>query len=201
MAGAYGFGVPVQIDVPVTPSQITLPGGDLAFARTAAGFWNTTLSPVQAMLLASTVALDGSTVRPVLVESVTDTMGVTWYKAPETLQVVRKPLKPETAHAVRDMMEATVATGTAYKAFHDVDGKPFLPGIKVAGKTGTLTRSQTQQYYTWFVGFAPSTDPQVAIATLVINKPKWQTRANVVARDVLRAYYASKSAPGVTKPL
>ncbi len=201
VAGAYGFGLPVPFDVQVAASQITIPADSLGFARTAAGFWNTTLSPVQAMLLASTIAGEGTMIRPVLVESVSDTMGVTLYHAPEGAQVLRKPVKPETARAVREMMEATVSTGTGYHAFHDTDGKGFLGAMRVAGKTGTLTRSQTQQYYTWFVGFAPVGDPQVAIATLVINKPKWQTRANVLARDVLRAYFASKQTPGVTKPL
>ena len=181
--------------------QLTVPEGDLNFARTSAGFWNSTLSPVQALLLASTVALDGSMIRPVLVQSVVDAAGTTIYKAPEGAQVIRKPIKTETAQAVREMMEATVTTGTGYKAFHDTGGKPFLPGIRVAGKTGTLTRAKTEQYYTWFVGFAPSDNPQVAIATLVVNKPQWTTRANVLARDVLRAYFASKGAPGVVKPL
>ena len=200
-AGAYGFNFPFQLDGPVETSELTIPEGDLAFARTSAGFWNSTLSPVQAVMVASAVALDGSMVRPTLVQTVVDSMGVAIYRAPETLQVIRKPVKPETAHAVREMMEATVSTGTGYKAFHDAGGKAFLPGIRVAGKTGTLTRAKTEQYYTWFVGFAPSDHPQVAIATLVVNKPQWTTRANVLARDVLRAYFASKGAPGVVKPL
>lgn len=198
-AGALGFGFPFQLDAPVEPSRITIPEGELGFARTAAGFWNTTLSPIHAAMLASAIAKDGNMIRPVLVQSVTDAKG-TVYKAPSGAQVIRKTVRPQTAAAVREMMEATVATGTGYKAFHDASGKPFLPGIRVAGKTGTLTRASTQQYYTWFVGFAPSTEPKVAIASLVVNKPKWRTRANVLARDVLRMYFAAKGAPGVTRP-
>jgi cell division protein FtsI/penicillin-binding protein 2 len=200
MAGSYGFGFPFQLDAPVETSEINIPEGDLAFARTAAGFWNTTLSPVQAVMLASAVALDGAMVKPTLVKSVVDSMGVSIYKAAEGRQIIRKTMKPETARAVREMMDATVSTGTGYKAFHDAGGKSFLPGIRVAGKTGTLTRAKTEQYYTWFVGFAPSDAPQVAIATLAVNRPQWTTRANVLARDVLRAYFHSKGAPGVTRP-
>jgi peptidoglycan glycosyltransferase len=175
-----------------------VPDDPLGFARTAAGFWNTTLSPIEAIAMMTTVANRGETVRPVVVESVTDGAMVL-YKAPER-QVVRHAIKPETADAVTTMMEATVAGGTSYRAFHDTDGKPFLPNIPVAGKTGTLTRAETRQYYTWFVGFAPSRQPEVAIAVLVVNQPNWRVKANVVARDVLRAYFAKKGAPGVTKP-
>ena len=32
----------------------------------------------------------------------------------------------------------------------------FLPGVSVAGKTGTLTDATSQRFYTWFTGFAPS---------------------------------------------
>jgi len=35
---------------------------------------------------------------------------------------------------------------------------------------------------------------------LAANSPVWRAKANVVARDVLRAYFAKKGAPGVTKP-
>jgi cell division protein FtsI/penicillin-binding protein 2 len=74
----------------------------------------------------------------------------------------------------------------------------------VAGKTGTLTDAEAHRFYTWFTGFAPARAEsglgQVAIAVLVVNGPAWQVKANVVARDVLRAYFASKDAAGVTRP-
>lgn len=198
MAGAYGFGEAIPFDVPTAPSTIHLPKDELGFARTAAGFWNTTLSPLEAITMVTTIANGGETLRPVIVESVTDGASVL-YRAPER-QVLRHAIKSQTAAALTTMLESTVAAGTSYRAFHDASGKPFLPGISVAGKTGTLTRAQTQQYYTWFTGFAPSRDPEVAIAVLVVNHPVWRVKANVVARDVLRAYFAKKGAPGVTKP-
>ncbi len=41
---------------------------------------------------------------------------------------------------------------------------------------------------------------QVAVAALVVNGPTWQVKANVVAREMLRAYFAAQGAEGVTKP-
>jgi cell division protein FtsI/penicillin-binding protein 2 len=198
MGGAFGFGDSVPFDVPVAPSSLYIPEDKLGFARTAAGFWNTTMSPLEAATIANTVANQGEMVRPVIVESVADATG-SLYQAPKRT-VIRRAIHPETAAALTSMMETTITGGTSYRAFHDGEGRPFLPNIAVAGKTGTLTRAETQQFYTWFVGFAPSRAPEVAIAVLVVNTPSWRAKANVVAREVLRAYFAAKGTPGVTKP-
>jgi cell division protein FtsI/penicillin-binding protein 2 len=198
MGGAFGFGDPVPFDVPVAASSLYIPEDKLGFARTAAGFWNTTMSPLEAATIANTVANQGEMVRPVIVESVADATG-SLYQAPKRT-VIRRTIHPETAAALTSMMETTIRGGTSYRAFHDGEGRAFLPNIPVAGKTGTLTRAETQQFYTWFVGFAPSRAPEVAIAVLVVNTPSWRAKANVVAREVLRAYFAAKGTPGVTRP-
>jgi penicillin-binding protein A len=198
MAGAFGFGETVPFDVPVAANGLRIPEDKLGFARTAAGFWNTTMSPLEAATIANTVANHGETLRPVIVESVVDASG-TLYQAPKRI-VLRRAIHPETAAAVTSMMENTISGGTSYKAFHDEAGRAFLPNIGIAGKTGTLTRAETEQFYTWFVGFAPSRAPEVAVAVLVVNGASWRAKANVVARDVLRAYFAAKGAPGVTRP-
>lgn len=75
-----------------------------------------------------------------------------------------------------------------------------MPGIEVAGKTGTLTRQKENRHYTWLVAFAPASDPEIAVAAVVVNTPEWQIKGTHLARDVLRAYFAGKGAPGVTSP-
>jgi cell division protein FtsI/penicillin-binding protein 2 len=102
------------------------------------------------------------------------------------------------------MMDRTVSEGTSYRAFHDAKRTPFLPGMQVAGKTGTLTDAEKGRFYTWFTGFAPSHPEagqrQVAIAVLVVNGATWTVKANTIARDMLRAFFAGQKAPGVTLP-
>jgi cell division protein FtsI/penicillin-binding protein 2 len=180
-----------------------VPSEPLGFARTAAGFWNTSLSPLGALEMSAIVARGGESIRPSVVESVTSDAGsVIWSvsEAPES----RRVIAPETAAELQTMMARTVSEGTSYRAFHDGAGRAFLPGIPVGGKTGTLTDGDTQRYYTWFTGFAPlRAEPgsgQVAIAALVVNGPSWEVKANVLARDVLRAYFKSRGAIGVTPP-
>jgi cell division protein FtsI/penicillin-binding protein 2 len=212
MARTLGFGSTLPFDIAVQPSAERFPEDPLGFARTAAGFWNTTLSPVHAAWLSATMARGGEPVRPVLVSDVAEDGKVIW-TAPTTL-AQKRAIKQTTAEAVTAMMETTVSDGTSYRAFHDPKGAAFLPNIGVAGKTGTLTDSTNGRFYTWFTGFAPShpsvvasgdtpdSKPprQVAIGVLVVNQATWTIKANVLAREVLRAYFASQKVANVTAP-
>jgi membrane peptidoglycan carboxypeptidase len=140
-----------------------------------------------------------------IVGEVVDDKGGILYTAPEPANV-RRAMQRETAQGLTKMMEVTVTEGTSYRAFHDGHGLSFLPGVAVAGKTGTLTNAQDQHFYTWFTGFAPSKPiegmkvPEVAVAVLVVNKPQWHVKANVLARELLREYFAREHVPGVTAP-
>jgi peptidoglycan glycosyltransferase len=52
-----------------------------------------------------------------------------------------------------------VATGTGTPA--------QIPGITVAGKTGTAQSDPSRPPYAWFVAFAPADNPQVAVAVFI----------------------------------
>ncbi len=202
-AKALAFTEHVPFDVTVQASSLKVPTEGLAYARTAAGFWNTTLSPMHAAWLSTVMARGGEPIRPRIVAEVTDATGKSIYTAPVP-QVGKRIVTPNVAAAVTQMMDKTVTDGTSFKAFHDLKGNPHLPGITVAGKTGTLTDGEKQRYYTWFTGFAPSHPQpgqrQVAVAALVVNGPVWKVKANVVAREMLRGYFATENAQGVTFP-
>ena len=203
MAKQFGYGAPVPFDVPVQPAAVNIPPEPLDFARTSAGFWNTTLSPLEAAWMSTIVARGGEAVRPLIVKDVRAANGEIVYTSPAS-PVVRRVVKADTAAAITTMMDYTVSDGTSFRAFHDEKGHAFIPNITIAGKTGTLTDQQQNRYYTWFTGFAPSRPlgdvKTVAIAVLVVNQPNWQVKANVLARDMLRAYFAGQNVPLVTRP-
>ncbi|MBK7581208.1 MAG: penicillin-binding protein [Myxococcales bacterium] len=199
MAGSFGFGAPVPFPVQNEAPKIDMPVDPLEFARASAGFWHTTLSPLAAVLIAQTVANNGVTLEPRIVQAVYKENDKLWEDT-RGPTVLRRAVKPETAAEMTTMMLETVPNGSAYKSFHDKRGKAYLPDIAVAGKTGTLIRQKDARFYTWFVGFAPADKPEVAIATLVVNTPTWRVKGPEVARNVLRAYFAKKGAKGVTAP-
>jgi cell division protein FtsI/penicillin-binding protein 2 len=200
VASRYGYGQELPFDVKIAPSTLTFPADELGFARTAAGFWHSTLSPFEAANIATTLANGGEMVRLYMVDNVKDEVGEL-YHGPTGRQVVRRVLDENIAAQVTTMMENTVESGTSYRSFHDRNGKPYLPDIRVAGKTGTLTKPAPDgPYYTWFVGFAPSRKPEVAISVMVANHLKWRVKATNIACDMLRVYFADKGAPGVKDP-
>lgn len=199
-AGSFGFGAPVPFAVANEAPSLEIPQEPLEFARTAAGFWHSSLSPLAAAVIAQTVANGGVAFTPQIVDSVYEGKRKLW-ESDGKPKVLRRAIQANTASELTRMMLETVDGGSAFAAFHDAKGTPFLPGIKVAGKTGTLTRDESNRFYTWFVGFAPADKPEVAIASLVVNTPTWRIKGSQLARDVLRAYFAEHGFRGVTHPL
>ncbi len=65
------------------------------------------------------------------------------------------------AAELRDMMINVVENGTGYRA--------QIPGVQVAGKTGTAQTAEGSPPHAWFTAFAPANDPQVAVAVVVEN--------------------------------
>jgi penicillin-binding protein A len=199
MGGAFGFGAQVPFPAPNEPPKIEIPNDPLEFARSAAGFWHTTLSPLAGATLAQTVANGGVTLEPRIVSAIYQGNDKLWEDKREPA-VLRRSIKPETARELTTMMAETVANGSGYKSFHDASGRAFLPAIPVAGKTGTLTRHKENRHYTWFVGFAPADKPEVVVSALVVNTPTWHIKGPELARDVLRSYFAKKGTKGVIAP-
>lgn len=199
MAGAFGFGAPVPFAAPNEAPKIDMPEDPVEFARAAAGFWHTTLSPLAAVSMAQTVANGGVALEPRIVDKILHGKDTQWEEQ-RPPRVLRRAVRPETARELRKMMLNTVASGSAFRSFHDKSGESYLANVPVAGKTGTLTDHVKDRHYTWFVGFAPADSPEVAVSVLVVNTPMWQIKASDLARDVLRSYFASHGAPGVSRP-
>jgi len=79
------------------------------------------------------------------------------------------------------------------------------PGLDIAGKTGTsqvvslklekAARREEFKSNAWFVGFAPSTNPEIVVSVLVMQgEHSWV--ATPMAREVIRAYFQKKMARG-----
>jgi cell division protein FtsI/penicillin-binding protein 2 len=193
VAEQWGFNRPLAFDVLASVGSLILPYNDLQFARAAAGFTASSLSPVGAAHLAYTVALGGRSARMRLIRSAGP------YTASSEPDWLGRSISANTAWRLTRMMEVTVHSGTSLSAFSDAQGTPYLPGIRVAGKTGTLRQPSNGRTTMWFTGFAPSRDPKFVVTVLLQNDDVWRAKANEVARDVLRVLFADHK--GVSNPL
>jgi peptidoglycan glycosyltransferase len=191
-AGAFGFGAPVPFPVANQAPKVELPEEPVEFARGAAGFWHTTLSPLAGASLAQMVANGGVALEPRIVSSIHENRDQIW-KDDAPPRVLRRAIKPETAAQLTRMMKQTVTNGSAHKSFYDEKGKPYLGDITVAGKTGTLSDEKLNRYYTWFVGYAPAESPEIAVSALVVNTPTWHIKGPQLARAALQAYFERKA--------
>src|SRR6478735_3888764 len=200
-AEALGFNglVPFDIDVPV--GTLEVPYGDLDFARTAAGFQGSTLSPLGGAYLASVIAHGGQAIKLRVTETSRETNEDEADESHEDEAiVVGRVLKPLTAARLRRMMEVTVRSGTCRHAFSDANGRPYLGSIRVSGKTGTLRPEANEGMTSWFIGFAPSQNPEVVISVMLENGAVWRHKANELARDLLRSYFHAHGRPWISDP-
>jgi cell division protein FtsI/penicillin-binding protein 2 len=196
-AERIGFNGSVPFDFPVPVGTLEVPYNDLEFARTAAGFRGTTLTPLGGAYLAGVIANGGISPHFRIIEAI-DGEPVTAAEDP-----LPRVMGSTTAHRLERMMEVTVQSGTARSAFHDDLGHPLLGRVAVAGKTGTLHPSDATRdgAASWFIGFAPARSPTVIVSVLLENGGVWRRKAAEVARDVLRSYFSARGAAGVRPPL
>ena len=91
-------------------------------------------------------------------------------------------VKPQTALAVRRMLELVVRPGgTAARA--------QVSGYRVAGKTGTAHKLEgrgyaADKYVSSFVGFAPASDPRIVVAVMIDEPSAGQYYGGTVAAPV-----------------
>ncbi len=189
VAERYGFNEPVPIPGAATS---TIPpadqvGDDLAVGSSAIGQGMVQATALQMTTIAATIAMDGR--RPI-----------------PTLRVGGRPrfvrvTRPAVAREVARMMRAVVAYGTGTAA--------AIAGADVAGKTGTAELRSTvpppdqadaqpaddvPDTDAWFVAFAPSKRPRIAVGALFPEAGAGGDVAAPAVRGVLAA--ALQHGPG-----
>ena len=145
--------------------------------RLAFGQERLLVTPFQMAMVAAAIANQGVVMRPTVVDKiVTPGGGVLTRRHPEKLGAA---IKPETASELTTMMEAVVTGGTGTAA--------QIPGIRVAGKTGTAETGVPNRYNAWFIAFAPADHPRVAVAVVVENGGFGGRTAAPIAKAIMQA--------------
>ena len=129
-------------------------------AYSAIGQYDVLASPLEMALVTATIANGGQGMVPYLVDEVrAPDLSVLEKTSPE--EMPDQAMSSSAASALTEMMVAVVDEGTGTPA--------QIPGVEVAGKTGTAQRSGDSLPYAWFVSFAPADDPEVAVAVIVAD--------------------------------
>ena len=152
--------IPSEPWTPSTPSRPYPPGSpNEDIGRIGIGQGGLLVTPLQMAMVVAAVANGGRLMAPHLTSSVVNPDGQTILTVKPTLY--SQVMKSSTAQEISQMMRKVVEEGT---------GQPAeLGGLSVAGKTGTASLGATGSGLTepWFIGFAPATNPQIAIAVTI----------------------------------
>jgi penicillin-binding protein 2 len=173
-------------------------------------------TPLQMANATAAIANRGTLFAPQLVETITDDRGeVVRRFQPVVLRKI--PVAQEYLDLVREGMYAAVnwPQGTANKV--------KVPGVTVAGKTGTAEFARDDDKdgqpdrddkgnlptHAWFTSFAPYVDPEIVVTVFVANGGEGSGTAAPVANEILKAYFAKRdsaepaasSDPGAPAPV
>lgn len=188
--------LPFLWGVGVSKSQIPT-GSRIAFARSAAGFTASSLSPLHAAVITGAVGNDGVMMAPRIIDRVTRDGEVLYASEAQGLG---RALPPEVAAVLVEVMTSTVEGGTARKFFAG-KARAQLGDMRIGAKTGHLTAQDTgmARHFSWFVAFAPADAPEIAVAGLVVNGAEWRTKGVVLARSVLEAWAERRAEPSAAQ--
>ncbi len=184
----YGYELPVKTSLMPDPAEMTTWETAWAGVGQPVGEHDSPPGPqatvMQMALVAAGIANDGVVMRPHVIDSVVAPNGQVTSRTPG--RRLTTATDSATAHQVRDVMIATVEAGSGTRA--------RVPGVEVAGKTGTAESGKSRTTDAWFIAFAPAKDPTVALAVLIEEGGVGGRVAAPAAQPVLRAALKAQEA-------
>ena len=161
----FGIGQAPPIDLSpgavtsVGPAAGTFSNNQPQFALAGIGQGAVAVTPLQMALVAEGIANGGVIMQPHVASEIRDANDKLIRRIDPSPWMTATT--PQVAQAVTQMMIQVVnsgnGTGTAAQ----------IPGVTVAGKTGTAQTAPNQAPHAWFVAFAPAEAPRFAVAVIV----------------------------------
>jgi len=201
-AEAFGLGAPSGIDlggekaglVPFLDGRRRIDGRKWQAGDTvnmSIGQGQVLVTPMQVARMMSAVANGGVLWRPRLVQRVERVDGSLAYSSSSKM-TGRVDLSPIVWAFLRQALTGVVNEG-------GTGGAARIPGVEVAGKTGTAqsvnkSDSAKGQDHAWFASFAPAQDPEVVVVVLVERGGKGGQVAAPIARQIYQAIFLEKVA-------
>ena len=194
-ARAFGLGEPTGIDLPGESPGLVPDAqwkeetvgdswviGDTYNFGIGQGYLSVT--PLQLITAVSAISNGGKVLAPHLLRQVQDGNGNILQRFERSVRRT-VPVEPEYLQIVEEAMRQSVAKGVAQEA--------AVPGIEVAGKTGTAEFGPelfdgSLETHGWFVGVAPYDDPQIAIVVF-FERGGGSSNAAPAASEILDFYF------------
>ena len=173
----------MTIPLKTTPSVYPTNLDNAQTALTSFGQFDVRVTPLQMMMVTSAIANGGIEMQPYLVDQIF-TANLTLLQKTEPAEL-RRAISTSTAEKVKSMMVKAVSSGVSSNA--------RIPGVQVAGKTGTAQNGENDPYTLWFTGFAPAKNPEVAVTVLIEDgggrgqSGRGNTLAAPIAKKVMQA--------------
>ncbi|MGH3559101.1 MAG: D,D-transpeptidase PbpA, partial [Mycobacterium sp.] len=159
---AQSFGLdttPDPIPLQVAESTVGAIPDDAALGMSSIGQKDVALTPLENAIVAATIANNGVTMQPYLVESL---------KGPDLANIgttapreQRRAVSPQVAAKLTELMVGAEKL---------TQQKGAIPGVQIASKTGTAehgTDPRNTPPHAWYIAFAPAETAKVAVAVLV----------------------------------
>jgi peptidoglycan glycosyltransferase len=180
-ARRFGIGSTPALDLPAARGQLSDSGSlnrPTLLADTSYGQGELLVSPLHMALVYAAIANGGVMPTAHYATEVRDAEGhVIRQIAPGAVGQV---VSPSTARTLTTMLVGAVAGPGAF-AFG-----AKIPGVDVAGKTGTAENRPGEAPHGWFVGFAPAENPTIVVAVIVENTAEGGVTAAPLAAQVMR---------------
>ncbi len=148
--------------------------------QTAIGQGTAEMTPLHQAMIAAAIANDGVMMKPYFVDRITDAHGFTVKKYRP--KKYREPISQEEAERLTEWMMLCVEEGTGSRAASE--------DYTVAGKTGTAEWDVKKEAHSWFVGFAPAEEPEIAVSVIVEEGGAGSTKAAAIADKLFRTWYS-----------
>lgn len=187
-AEKFGFNREIASDLPVQQGKALITEDPWELAETASGFTKTnTMSPLQGALIASAIVNEGRMMEPYVVTSLADETGKLIYEVEPKLSAL--VIDPKAAGEMRELMRETIESGTSRGSFRGFKTSGGSGVVDVGGKTGSLTGTDPQGKYDWFVGYGTDGERKIATAALTISKEYWKVKSSYLARKAIEVYF------------
>lgn len=141
------------------------------------------VTPIQLITAICSVLNGGNLYRPYFVKSISDASGNVVATNEPTL--INKTVSSETSERIKTMLEAVISQSYGIET--------FIPGYRIAGKTGTSQKYEAgainNKYVSSFVGAFPANDPEYVVLVIADEPSSGHYYGSIVATPYAKTIF------------